>query len=78
MTVPIRGFDHVGLTVPDLDEAIGLEVAQTRPLDPIRPTPSSERPVEPFTRNLDGTSPLRGNKPVGFGRLSSIKRPCSV
>ncbi|HXL90019.1 MAG TPA: hypothetical protein VN969_13785 [Streptosporangiaceae bacterium] len=24
MTVSIRGFDHVGLTVPDLDEAIGL------------------------------------------------------
>jgi hypothetical protein len=33
---------------------------------------------EPFPLNLDETSPLRGRKPVIFGRLSSIKRRCSA
>lgn len=27
MTVSVRSFDHVGLTVPDLDEAIGLFIS---------------------------------------------------
>lgn len=27
MTISLRGFDHVGLTVPDLEEAVGLFVS---------------------------------------------------